>query len=123
MIVAAYMPSWEGAAWALPGQCMVVGALAAALFFYARQRHGTPRSAVALAVGSLVGLMIGLGWALRGWRVKVTMVGKNASSLPERGFGSALIRNRICTKALVTWYCQPEQERGVHAPREDIRLR
>jgi len=36
MIVAAYMPSWEGAAWALPGQCMVVGALAAALFFYAR---------------------------------------------------------------------------------------
>ena len=37
------------------------------LFVYARQRHGTPRSAVALAVGSLVGLMIGLGWALRGW--------------------------------------------------------
>jgi hypothetical protein len=62
MLFAAYMPSWEGAARALPAQCLVLGALAVALFAYARQRHGARRSAFALAVGLFAGVAVGLGY-------------------------------------------------------------
>jgi hypothetical protein len=67
MMFAAYMPSWEGAARALPAQCLVLGMLAVALFVYARQRHGAWRSAFGLAIGLLAGAGAGLGWVWSSW--------------------------------------------------------
>ena len=56
MLLGVYIPSWGGAVRVLPGQCLVVGALALALFVYARQRHRPGSTA-----GSRVYLSVGLG--------------------------------------------------------------
>lgn len=60
MLFAMYIPSSEKAVQALPGQCLVVGVLALALYAYARQRHEMTPSILSLAAGFLGGIAGGL---------------------------------------------------------------
>src|SRR5262249_11930800 len=67
MFFAVYTPSWEGAVRALPWQCILVGALALALFIYVCPRHGLSRSVIGLGAGFGAGLVTGFAWTLWNW--------------------------------------------------------
>ena len=62
LLLAVYIPTWEGAARVFPGHCLVVGMLCAVLFVYARQRYTFSSVVVALGTGLAVGVAAGVLW-------------------------------------------------------------
>ncbi len=60
MLIAAYIPTWEGAVSALPVQILLIGPLVWALSLYLRRRHSPTVTTVTLATGFHAGALAGL---------------------------------------------------------------
>ena len=64
-----YIPTWDKAFAALPAQCVALTVLGIALGKFARQRHSLSRVIVALPLGAITGVLLGLLWVWYRWHV------------------------------------------------------